>query len=278
MFGYIVVNKPELKIKDFDKYQQYYCGLCQSLKKTHGKISQLTLNNDLTFVGILLTSLYEPQETVKTIRCPLHPAHKKDVRLTPYLDYVSDMTIVLTYYKLEDDIIDEKSLKSKLACSLLQKEFLKVKEKYPEKVKIIMEQLENIHRLEKENTRNLDEISGCFGKIMGEIMVYQDDIFKDDLYNMGYYLGKFIYLIDAYEDVEQDIEKHNYNPFIDRFSNREEFQDYCYHILEMMISQSCFYFDKLPIIENIDILKNIIYSGIWTKFEMVKKKRLEEKR
>ena len=149
MFGYIVVNKPELKIKDFDKYQQYYCGLCQSLKKTHGKISQLTLNNDLTFVGILLTSLYEPQETVKTIRCPLHPAHKKDVRLTPYLDYVSDMTIVLTYYKLEDDIIDEKSLKSKLACSLLQKEFLKVKEKYPEKVKIIMEQLENIHRLEK---------------------------------------------------------------------------------------------------------------------------------
>ena len=141
-----------------------------------------------------------------------------------------------------------------------------------------MEQLENIHRLEKENTQNLDEISGCFGKIMGEIMVYQDDIFKDDLYNMGYYLGKFIYLIDAYEDVEQDIEKHNYNPFIDRFSNREEFQDYCYHILEMMISQSCFYFDKLPIIENIDILKNIIYSGIWTKFEMVKKKRLEEKR
>lgn len=278
MFGYIVVNKPELKIKDFDKYQQYYCGICQSLKKTHGKISQLTLNNDLTFVGILLTSLYEPQETVKTIRCPLHLAHKKDVRLTPYLDYVSDMTIVLTYYKLEDDIIDEKSLKSKLACSLLQKEFLKVKEKYPEKVKIIMEQLENIHRLEKENTQNLDEISGCFGKIMGEIMVYQDDIFKDDLYNMGYYLGKFIYLIDAYEDVEQDIEKHNYNPFIDRFSNREEFQDYCYHILEMMISQSCFYFDKLPIIENIDILKNIIYSGIWTKFEMVKKKRLEEKR
>lgn len=278
MFGYIVVNKPELKIKDFDKYQQYYCGLCQSLKKTHGKLSQLTLNNDLTFVGILLTSLYEPQDKIKMIRCPLHPVHQKSVRLNHYLDYASDMTIVLTYYKLEDDVIDEKSLKSQMAQLLLKKQWQEVKKKYPQKVEKIFQQLEMIHHLEKENTSHLDEISGCFGKIMGEIMVYQDDIFKDDLYNMGYYLGKFIYLIDAYEDVEQDIEKHNYNPFIDRFSNREEFQDYCYHILEMMISQSCFYFDKLPIIENIDILKNIIYSGVWTKFEMIKKKRLEEKR
>ena len=109
MFGYVVVNKPELKIKDFDKYQQYYCGLCQSLKKTHGKISQLTLNNDLTFVGILLSGLYEPEDTIKKIRCPLHPLHQKEVRLNTYVNYASDMTIVLTYYKLEDDVLDENS-------------------------------------------------------------------------------------------------------------------------------------------------------------------------
>lgn len=277
MFGYVVVNKPELKIKDFDKYQQYYCGLCQSLKKTHGKISQLTLNNDLTFVGILLSGLYEPEDTIKKIRCPLHPLHQKEVRLNTYVNYASDMTIVLTYYKLEDDVLDENSQKSKIACSLLKKEFLKVKEKYPQKVSLIFQQLEKIHQLEKENTQNLDEISGCFGKIMGEIMVYQDDVFKDDLYNMGYYLGKFIYLIDAFEDVEKDIKKHNYNPFIERFHNVDTFQDDCFNILEMMISQSSFYFEKLPIIENVDILKNIIYSGIWTKFEMIKKKRMEEK-
>lgn len=62
MFGYVVINKPELKIKDFDKYQEYYCGLCQSLKQNHGRRGQLTLNYDLNFVGILLSSLYEPEE------------------------------------------------------------------------------------------------------------------------------------------------------------------------------------------------------------------------
>jgi len=277
MFGYVVVNKPELKIKDYEKYQQYYCGLCQSLKKTHGKKSQFTLNNDLTFVGILLTGLYEPKETIKKIRCPLHPIHPKLVRSNNYLDYASDITIILTYYKLDDDIQDENSLKSKVFKSILDKEFQRVKNKYPDKVARILKQLNEITHLEKQNNDDLDLISGCFGRVMGEIMIYQDDIFKDDLYNMGFYLGKFIYLIDAFEDIEEDIKKNNYNLLKNKFKN-DDFQDYCYNILEMMISKSSFYFEKLPIIENADILKNIIYSGIWTKFELIKKKRLEEKR
>ena len=103
MFGYVVINKPELKIKDFDKYQEYYCGLCQSLKQNHGRRGQLTLNYDLNFVGILLSSLYEPEEKQYWIRCPMHPFHKKRVRTNQYMDYVSDMNIILTYFKLEDD-------------------------------------------------------------------------------------------------------------------------------------------------------------------------------
>lgn len=275
MFGYVVVNKPELKIKDFDKYQQYYCGLCQNLKKTHGKKSQFTLNNDLTFVGILLSGLYEPKETVKNIRCPLHPLHKKTVRTNDCFNYASDMTMILTYYKLEDDILDENSLKSKLFRQILKKEFLKVKKQYPQKVINILKQLDKIHELENRNSTDLDFIAGCFGHVMGEIMTYKDDIFKDDLYNMGYYLGKFIYLIDAYEDIETDIKKGHFNPLKSQFNN-SHFDENCFTLLEMMISQSSLYFEKLPIIENAEILKNIIYSGIWTKFELIKQKRLEE--
>ena len=277
MFGYVVVNQPELKIKDFDKYQQYYCGLCQQLKASHGKKSQLTLNNDLTFVGILLSGLYEPKETVKTIRCPLHPLHQKKVRSNSYLEYASDMNMILTYYKLEDDVLDDNSLKSKIFRQLLKKEFLKTQKRYPQKVSKILRQLDKIHELENNNCQDLDHIAGCFGHVMGEIMTYQDDIFKDDLYSMGYYLGKFIYLIDAYEDIEADIKNNSYNPFKAKI-NDSHFHDECYTILEMMISQSSFYFEKLPIIENADILKNIIYSGIWTKFELIRQKRLEEKK
>jgi len=96
MFGYVVINKPELKIKDFDQYQEYYCGLCQSLKKNHGRLSQFTLNYDLNFVGILLSSLYEPHENHYFIHCPIHPFHKKRVCTNECMDYVSDMTIILT--------------------------------------------------------------------------------------------------------------------------------------------------------------------------------------
>lgn len=276
MFGYVVINKPELKIKDFDKYQEYYCGLCQSLKQNHGRRGQLTLNYDLNFVGILLSSLYEPEEKQYWIRCPMHPFHKKRVRTNQYMDYVSDMNIILTYFKLEDDVLDENSLKSKSFKQLLKKDFQKVKEKYPKKVDTIKYHLDQIHVLEQKHCLDLDEVSGHFGHIMASICVYQEDVFKDDLYQMGFYLGKFIYLIDAFEDVEEDIKKQTYNPFKNKFKE-EHFQEYCFNILEMMISRSSFYFEKLPLIENVELLRNIIYSGIWTKFELIKKKRMEEK-
>ena len=207
MFGYVVINKPELKIKDYDKYQEYYCGLCQSLKQNHGRRGQLTLNYDLNFVGILLSSLYEPHENHYFIHCPIHPFHKKRVCTNECMDYVSDMTIILTYYKLEDDILDENSLKSKSLIQFIKKKFKIVKNKYPQKVETIKEHLDQIHYLEQTNCMDLDKIAGHFGHIMAEICVYQEDIFKDDLYQMGFYLGKFIYLIDAFEDVEEDLKK-----------------------------------------------------------------------
>ena len=220
MFGYVVINKPELKIKDYDKYQEYYCGLCQSLKQNHGRRGQLTLNYDLNFVGILLSSLYEPTDKQYLIRCPLHPFHKKSVRTNQYMDYVSDMNIVLTYYKLEDDVLDENSLKSKTFKQLLKKEFNRIKKKYPDKVEKIKEHLDQIHYLEKSHCLDLDEVAGHFGHIMASICVYQEDVFKDDLYQMGFYLGKFIYLIDAFEDVEEDIKKQTYNPFKNKFKEK----------------------------------------------------------
>ena len=182
MFGYVVINKPELKIKDFDKYQEYYCGLCQSLKQNHGRRGQLTLNYDLNFVGILLSSLYEPEEKQYWIRCPMHPFHKKSVRTNQYMDYVSDMNIILTYFKLEDDVLDENSLKSKSFKQLLKKDFQRVKENHPKKVDTIKYHLDQIHVLEQKNCLDLDEVSGHFGHIMASICVYQDDIFKEDLY------------------------------------------------------------------------------------------------
>ena len=274
MFGYIVVNKPELKFKEYDVYRSYYCGLCHALKKRHGYKGQITLNNDLTFITILLSSLYEAKVKTYESRCLIHPIKKHEYYEHEIIDYAADMTIALAYYKSEDDWIDDHDQIKRIYRNWLKSSFLKVKKLYPSKMEIIKTCLDEIHVLEKNQCDNIDQISGLFGKIMGEICVYKDDEWKDELYEFGFYLGKFIYLYDAYDDLEDDIKNHSYNPFIYK-KDREDFEKYCFNVLTMMMASSANSFECLPIIENGELLRNIIYSGVWTKYEIKKQKRME---
>ena len=107
MFGYVLVNKPELKIKDFEKYRSYYCGLCHALGERHGTKGRLTLNYDMTFLIMILTDLYEIEERVTYGRCPVHPAKKHCSRRSSVTDYCADMCVLLAYYKCKDDWKDE---------------------------------------------------------------------------------------------------------------------------------------------------------------------------
>ena len=118
MFGYIVVNQSEMKFKEYDVYRSYYCGLCQSLKERYGVLGQLSLNYDMTFILMLLTGLYEPEDVVGQCRCVAHPFEKHQIRRNLFTDYVADMTVLFACYKAEDDWEDEHSLKG-LAYSYL---------------------------------------------------------------------------------------------------------------------------------------------------------------
>lgn len=115
-------------------------------------------------------------------------------------------------------------------------------------------------------------MAGLFGEIMAEIFVWKQDIWKDSLHRMGFFLGKFIYLMDAYEDIDDDIANACYNPFM-RFREREDFDDYCKQILTMMIAECSREFEKLPILTHAEILRNILYSGVWCRFEAICEKR-----
>lgn len=275
MFGYIVVNKPELKIKDFDTYRSFYCGLCKELQSDYGRIGQMSLNYDLTFLSILLTGLYEPENHHETHRCIAQPHIKHPMVFNEYGQYAADMTIVLTYLKCEDDWLDDRRYRSQIYRLFLKGKFERVKAKYPQKVQVIQESLTTIQSLEKENSDNIDEVSKLFGNVMAEIFTYKDDHWKDKLYDMGLYLGRFIYIMDAYDDVEEDIKNGSYNPLKNKFENAG-FEDYAKGILELMIAQSCEAFECLPILEYSDIIRNILYSGIWSKYETVKKRRMED--
>ena len=277
MFGYVVINKPELKFKEFDIYHSFYCGLCQTLKEKYGYKGQVSLNYDLTFVALLLNGLYEPETKQEMSHCLLHPIHKYLKSFNECIDYAAQMTIVLTYYKCEDDWLDEKRVSRTIYKKWIEKCYLKIKDEYPDKIEKIENCLRQIHQYENQKMHNLDEISQYFGQVMGEICAYKDDEWRDDLYELGFYLGKFIYFMDAYDDIEDDIKKKRYNPFLDDYK-RDDFDDYCYSILEMMISKSAEVFECLPIIENAPLMRNILYSGVWLKYEIKRNKKAEDKK
>lgn len=265
MFGYVLVNKPELKIREFDTYKSYYCGLCHKLKERHGHVGRMTLTYDMTFLVMLLGDLYDAEDETKCSRCIVHPTHKHCSRTNKVTDYCADMTILLTYFKCLDDWNDEKKLSKKLLAKILKKKCKKVEECYPYKVKFVESKLEELSKIERGNVSHIDEAARVFGELMAELFVYKDDVWQQDLYKIGFYLGKYIYLLDAYEDLEKDLKDGTYNPFKNIYQN-DNFDEQVLNLLLMMISECTDAFERLPLIENVEILRNILYSGVWVRF------------
>ena len=263
MFGYVVLNKPEIKIKDFELYRSYYCGLCMDLKDSFGLKGRLTLNYDLTFLAILLDGLYEDNTTISECRCIAHPFSKHKTRRNEYTAYAADMNILLTYYQCLDDWNDEKSAKKKRFAKALKSRAERVMGKYPEKAEKIEKELKALADYENAGEENIDLTSGCFGRIMAELFLFKRDEWKNYLDNMGFFLGKFIYILDAYCDYTEDMEKGRYNALKGIGNDRDTINE----ILTLTMSECTRNYEMLPIVENNDILQNILYSGVWTGFE-----------
>ena len=275
MFGYIVIGKPELKFKEYDIYRGYYCGLCRSLKKQFSQSARLSLNYDLTFLGLMLSSLYEPETTAHLERCALHPLKKQIKYENECIDYASQMSIVLSYLKCEDDWLDEKKISRRLYGQLLKNDYNQIEGEMPDKIKQIEVALQKMQALEKEEQPNLDALVNLFGQVMGLVFSYRQDEWQSDLYAFGEALGKFIYLLDAYDDLEKDIEAKRFNPLIER-SKQPEFEENCHHLLEMMIAKASEIFEYLPIVENADIIRNILYNGVWSRYLIRHQQRKEK--
>lgn len=272
MFGYIFVNKPEMKFKEFDLYQSYYCGLCRALKDAYGRAGQMTLSYDMTFAVLLLTSLYEPKTSLSQGKCLAHPLGKHTARMNKFSRYGADMNLLLSYYKCLDDWEDERKAKGKAMAAVLKRKFCKAAESYPGKERLFWEKMAQIRLCEKERRMDLDEASGYFGEIMAEVLAYYQDEWEADLRRMGFFLGKFIYLIDAYEDVEKDAKTGNYNVFSHEWQDAE-FEQHVERVLGMMMAECSRAFERLPIVENAAILRNILYSGVWCRYEAVRRRR-----
>lgn len=272
MFGYVVVNKPELKIREFEDYRAYYCGLCKTLKARAGIRGQISLSYDMTFLAVLLSLLYEPEEKECQSRCIVHPLSKHRMKQNLMIDYVADMNLLLTSYKCKDDVTDEKNVAKACYGVLLNGVVKGIQAKYERQAKQIEKCLMELATLEKDKIYDIDKLSACFGHLLEEIFVVKQDEWEPYLRKIGFYIGKFVYIMDAYDDLEKDKKKACYNPFVEK-EKEPDFDKWVKQLLVMVATEFAREFEKLPIVENADILRNIIYAGVWTRYEEVRAKR-----
>ena len=279
MFGYIYVNEQELKLKEYTIYRSFYCGLCHNLKQRYGRTAQMMLNYDLTFLALLLSGLYEPDTESFEKRCIPHPVKKHKMVENEAVDYAADMCVLLSYQKLKDDWEDEKKQTRRAAAAMLRPAYEKVAEKYPRQVKAIEENIRLLHEAEHQNCKDIDYVAGLTGKFLAELFVWKDDIWQDELRTMGLFMGKYIYLMDALEDVEQDKKNKNYNLFSEYgpvWGTEKEKE--IHEILVAMMTEVSRSFERLPILQNAEIIRNILYSGVWCKYVMIKERNSKQEK
>jgi hypothetical protein len=287
MFGYVTPCKMELKVKDYEKFKSYYCGLCKEIKNDYGNLPRLTLNYDMTFLAVLLDSLSLSKISYKSGICLIHPVKKKTlVYNNKAIKYAAFCNIILAYFKLNDDRNDDKSFPAFFLVNFFKHLLNKTSSSLNYIKKQIEVYLSDLNVLEKINTKiSIDKLSDPFSKLTGFILTsYLDfidvaakDRVQSDLYNLGYNLGKWIYIIDAYDDLQDDMRKNKFNPLEKAFNiNNLKFKDFRPLIADNVdflltsCASSCLaYLDKLPITKNEDLLQNILQLGLIEKMNKV---------
>ena len=276
MFGYVTICEPELKVKDFKKYKAYYCGLCRMLKEDYGFSGQMTLTYDMTFAIIFLSSLYESTAAMEMHRCKVHPLKKQMMLRNEITSYAAAMNVLLAYHHMDDDWRDDRKVTSYMSKSILQRKAKKIIRQYPRQSEAIRTSLLELAACEKEESTDIDRTAGCFGRLMEELFLYKEDVWEKELRRMGFFLGKFIYLMDAYEDLPDDLKKGRYNP-LKKLYGEPGYEERIKQILCMMIAECAAEFERLPCLADIDILRNILYDGVWNRYNKIQMKKVRNR-
>lgn len=273
MFGFVTASFQELSKEERQRYGAVYCGICRAIGQRSGQIARASLSYDMAFLALLLMSLYEPEERLGHARCALHPLKKKPWVDNPYVRYAADMNIALAYYNSLDDWQDDHSHRAKWMARELEPHMESIRAQWPRQCTAIETCIRQLARLEAENCANPDEPAGCFGQLMAQLLVYEEDLWSGDLREMGMALGRFIYLADASVDLAADQRKKKYNPYLaagilDPLHHRQ-------HLL-LAMGRCTHHFEILPLVQDKSLLNNILYSGVWTRFPKHRKEATQK--
>lgn len=256
MFGYVrpVLNHftPEQK----DAYKSAYCGLCHTMGKRHGWLTRFTLNYDFTLLALLHYGCSACGETVCK-RCPIHPFQKQRLCLCGEpLEIAADESMILTWHKLCDDISDRSFLSGlpvRFLRKLLEKGYRRAAQARPEFDKRVQLEMDKLSLLEAEQSSQLDRVADTFAKILSGAVL--DCALEENkaraMEQLLYHLGRWIYLVDAWDDLDEDKKSERYNPIDIRFSgNAKNEQDY----VETTMTHS---------VRLIQAASNLLEFGVW---------------
>ncbi len=264
MFGLVTANLSELTKEQKSRYSSVYCGICRQIRKRSSQLSRLGLSYDMAFLALLLMSLYEPEEESGARACMLHPIKPRPWLDNEYIRYAADMNVALAYHKAADDWQDDKSLAARLRETVFAESYPRIREEYPRQCEAIESCVTRLAELERANCANPDQVANCFGQLMAELLSYREDLWTPTLRQMGMALGRFIYLGDAVLDYRRDRRKKKYNPFLAQGGEGtwEVWQQY----LVLAMGRCTDAFERLPLVQDKQLLDNILYSGVWSSF------------
>ncbi len=263
MFGYIVPFVCEMKVHEYETFSAYYCGLCKELKRAYKK--SIALNYDCTFLYILADSLSGEMPNAQVCKCFLHPIRKRVEVSGKGLSYAADINILMAYSKIADDYLDGgKKLSSFLRLAMFKRAYKKAAARVPEIAKLAKDMADELHVLEENNSANTDALAHTYACLFGKVAEGINPLYSHILYDLGYHLGRWVYLIDAYDDIEKDKKNGEYNVFVNKYGDKskEEIRKEVEFTLHYTLSQASKAIDRLEFTHNGAILKNIVKLGL----------------
>ena len=266
MFGYVRPALDRLNQEQKDAYQSAYCGLCHALGKRHGWLARMTLQYDFTFLAIVLAAGEE--DRLSCLRCPAHPFRKPRACLTGgRLDAAADQSMILTWHKLSDDVDDHgffMGLPYRFVRRLFRRAYRRAAAAQPEFDARTREGLARLRELEEARSPQLDRAADAFARILAcAAQAVPEEGARRALGQLLYHLGRWIYLMDAWDDLDDDRRMGRYNPLDARFQgqareNRDYLDTTSTHSLRLAGSAA----ELLELGTWAPIVENILYIGL----------------
>ena len=284
MFGYVRPVRDELKCRDLDLYRATYCGLCQTMRRRCGLLSPIVLNFDFTFLALLLAPK-EGEQLTSCCRCHMPPFCRRSMcEQSHALELAADESVILSYWQLQDKVRDRsfvRGLPARILRVLLSRGYRKAAQRQPEFDHTVRKQLDALHRLEEESCPSIDRPADAFATLLQAAAPKTGDTSSDRaMEQLLYHLGRWIYLIDARDDLEEDQRQGNYNPVALRYV-----QQSCDKLLGLTLDHSlnlmrsaCALLDlgrQEALIQNVlfhglPMIQSAVFDGSWKQMQKQK--------